>query len=82
MVLSALAEAGNLNITYSNLPTRKVTLRMGQPASRAEITDMLKGIAEANDMTVTGRLAAADLGPPPEVTPTRQRRSSRRSRPR
>ncbi len=73
VVLSALAEAGNLNMAYSNLPERKVTLRMGQPASRAEITDMIKGIAQANDLTVQTEGSLLQISGPAEVSPARQR---------
>lgn len=79
VVLSALAEAGNLNMTYSNVPTRKVTLRMGSAATKAEIVGMLRGIAEANDMKVTESGSLLQLvGPPPEVatTPARQQQQA------
>ncbi|MGH7690445.1 MAG: hypothetical protein ACREN3_12635, partial [Gemmatimonadaceae bacterium] len=73
VVLSALAEAGNVNMSYSNLPERKVTLRMGQPASRAEITDMIKGIAAANDLTVTQTGSLLQITGPQQLTPARAR---------
>jgi type II secretory pathway component GspD/PulD (secretin) len=73
VVLSALAEAGNVNMSYSNLPDRKVTLRMGQPASRAEITDMIKGIAAANDLTVTQTGSLLQITGPEQLTPSRAR---------
>ena len=66
VVLSALAEAGNLNVSYSNLPSRKVTLRMGQSATPAEIAGMIKGIAVANDLKVTENGSLMQIvGPPP-----------------
>ncbi len=67
VVLSALAEAGNLNMTYSNLPSRKVTLRMGSAASKAEIIGMIKGIAEANDLKVTENGTLMQIVGPPVV---------------
>ena len=71
VVLSALAEAGNLNVSYSNLPARKVTLRMGQSATPAEIAGMIKGIAIANDLRVTENGTLMQIvGPPPVVAPT------------
>ena len=71
VVLSALAEAGNLNVSYSNLPQRKITLRMGQSATPAEIAGMIKGIAVANDLKVTENGTLMQIvGPPPVVAPT------------
>ncbi len=68
VVLSALAEAGNVNMSYSNLPERKVTLRMGQPASPTEIADMIRGIAAANDLTVTQTGSLLQISGPPPVS--------------
>jgi general secretion pathway protein D len=73
VVLSALAEAGNVNLAYSNLPERKVTLRMGQPASHAEIVDMIRGIAEANDLTVREEGPLLQITGPQQLSPARQR---------
>jgi type II secretory pathway component GspD/PulD (secretin) len=73
VVLSALAEAGNLNLSYSNLPSRKVTLRMGQSATPAEIAGMIKGIAAANDLKVTENGTLMQIvGPPTVAAPTPQ----------
>jgi general secretion pathway protein D len=73
VVLAALGEAGNVNLTFSNLPARKVTLRMGQPADRAEFASMIRSIAEANDLKVTqtGTLLQV-IGPAPVVAMTTQ----------
>lgn len=53
VVLSALAEAGGLNVTFSNLPNRRTTLRLGQPVPRGEILDVMRGIAESNGLVMT-----------------------------
>ncbi|HEY2849237.1 MAG TPA: hypothetical protein VGI97_05125, partial [Gemmatimonadaceae bacterium] len=53
VVLSAIAEAGGLNVTFANLPSTKVTLRMGQQVSKAEALDVLRGVAEVNGLKVT-----------------------------
>ncbi|MFI5245283.1 MAG: hypothetical protein ACHQQR_08675, partial [Gemmatimonadales bacterium] len=53
VVLSAIAEAGGLNLTLANLPQRNVTLRMGQPASRDEMVTIIRGIAESNGLKVS-----------------------------
>ncbi len=69
VVLSALAEAGGVNLNFSNLPPTKVTLRMGQTADKAEIASMIKAIAEANDMKVTQVGSLIQVTGPP-VVPT------------
>jgi len=69
VVLSALAEAGNINLNFNNLPARKVTLRMGQPADKAEIASMIKAIAEANDLTVSQVGSLMQVAGPPVVAP-------------
>ncbi len=71
VVLSALAEAGKVNLTFNNLPARKVTLRMMQPGDRPEIVSMIKAIAEANDLKVTENGTLLQVaGPPPVATQT------------
>ncbi len=73
VVLSALAEAGNLNMTYSNLPARKVTLRVGNAATKAEIEAMIQAIADANDLKVTHTGSLTQIvGPPVVAAPTPQ----------
>lgn len=71
VVLSALAEAGNLNMTYSNLPARKVTLRMGTTATKAEIESMVQAIADANELKLTHNGSLTQIvGPPVVAAPT------------
>ena len=72
VVLSALAEAGQMNVTFSNLPAKKVTLRMGQPATQAEFRDMIKGIAEVNDLKVTESGNLLTIVGPPAPVPVQQ----------
>ncbi len=52
VVLSALADAGNLNIVYTDLPSSRVTLRMNQPVPRSQILPLLRSIAESNGLRV------------------------------
>lgn len=47
-VVSALADAGGLNLIYSDLPNRLVTLRMNQPVPRDQVRDLLANLARAN----------------------------------
>jgi type II secretory pathway component GspD/PulD (secretin) len=53
VVLSAIAEAGGLNVTLNNIPAKRITLRMGQTISKAGALDVLKGVAESNSLKVT-----------------------------
>ena len=53
LVLSALAEAGRLNLVYSELPSRHVTLRTNQPVPPDQILPLLKSLAASNGLTVT-----------------------------
>lgn len=58
VVLGALAEAGQLNVTFGDVPDRRVTLRLRDPVPRAGMLPLLKSIAQANGMRVEeeGRL--------------------------
>ncbi|MEI6814600.1 MAG: hypothetical protein WCL36_10520, partial [bacterium] len=71
VVLSALAEAGGLNVSLSNLPSRKVTLRMGQTSSKEALLNVMRGVAAANDLKVTESPSLIRIeGPAPAVTQT------------
>ncbi len=53
LVLSALAEAGRLNLVYSELPQRHVTLRTNQPLPPDQVLPLLRSLAAANGLKVT-----------------------------
>ena len=68
LVLSAIAEAGGLNVTLNNIPSRRITLRMGQAVTKAGALDVLKGVAESNALKVTeGPSLIRIEGPPPQT---------------
>ncbi len=46
-VITALAEAANLNVSYGELPARRVTLRLRQAVVRADIPALLKSVAQS-----------------------------------
>ena len=52
LVLTALAEAGGLNVVYGEIPARRVTMRTGQAVPREAIPALLRSIAEANGLRV------------------------------
>ncbi|MES2176725.1 MAG: secretin N-terminal domain-containing protein [Gemmatimonadota bacterium] len=53
VVLSAIAEAGGLNLTLNNIPSKRITLRMGQAISKTGAVDVLRGVAESNALKMT-----------------------------
>lgn len=76
VVLAALAEAGKLNVTFGDIPDRRVTLRLRDPVARSEVPALLKSFAQANSLRVEedGKLlrvvavAANDATPAAEST--------------
>jgi general secretion pathway protein D len=52
-VIIALAEAGRLNVTYGDLPSRRITLRLRQPIQRADVLPLLRSIALSNGLRIT-----------------------------
>lgn len=73
VVLRAIAEAGGLSVTLSNMPSALVTLRLQQPASREAALDALRAVAEGHGITLTeGSAVIRLLGPPRmPITPPR-----------
>jgi len=53
LVLAALAEAGHLNLIYSELPSRRVTLRTNQPVPPDQIMPLLRSLASSNGLKIT-----------------------------
>jgi type II secretory pathway component GspD/PulD (secretin) len=80
VVLSAIAEAGGLNVTYSNLPNTPVTLRMGQAVTKEQAIEILKGIADANQLKVTETATLIRLeGPARAPTPQQQQQTAQQT---
>ena len=52
-VITALAEAAGLNVTFGELAPRRVTLRVRQPVPVDSVRIVLRAIAEANGVRVT-----------------------------
>lgn len=49
-VITALAEAGSLNVSYGELPSRRVTLRLRQPVPTVAIAALLRNLAQSNGL--------------------------------
>jgi general secretion pathway protein D len=47
-VITALAEAANLNVSYGELPSRRVTLRLRQPVAPSAIPALLRSLVASN----------------------------------
>lgn len=52
LVVSALAEAGGLNVVFGDLPARRITLHMKQPILRQEILPLLRSVAQSNGLVL------------------------------
>jgi general secretion pathway protein D len=51
-VITALAEAGGLNVSYGDIPPRRTTLRLHQPIAKVEVLPLLKSVAATNGLQV------------------------------
>jgi type II secretory pathway component GspD/PulD (secretin) len=51
-VITAIAEAGALNVTYGEMPNRRVTLHLRQNVSRADMLPLLRSVAASNGLRV------------------------------
>jgi type II secretion system protein D len=70
VVLSAIAEAGNLSININNPPSGvRVTLRVSAQMTKETAAEMLKQVAEVNGFTVTESPALIRLVGPPKPPP-------------
>jgi general secretion pathway protein D len=62
-VIMAIAEAGGLNVTYGEFPSRRVTLHLPQGLSRADMLPLLRSVASSSGMRVVedGNLLRVEL---------------------
>lgn len=81
VVLSALAQAAGVNVTFSDLPEIRTTLRLGQPVPKEQLVSMMRQVAEGNGLVMRQRGTLihisepgdaeeepeADMGPPPDL---------------
>lgn len=49
-VITALAEAANLNVSYGELPSRRITLRLRQPVPAVAVPALLRNLAVSNGL--------------------------------
>ncbi len=72
VVLNALAEAGNLNVTMTNIPAQRVSVRMGRGAPRDTLVAMIRGLAESNGVRFTAQGSLIRLEGDPSASPAAQ----------
>jgi type II secretory pathway component GspD/PulD (secretin) len=73
VVLDALAAAGDLNVSMTNIPSQRITVHMGRPVDREGMIDVLKNVAEANGLEFTQTPTLIQIsGAPAERGPTPQ----------
>jgi general secretion pathway protein D len=71
-VITALAEAAGINVTYGDLPAKRVTLHMPQPVPKDALPGLLKSIAESNGLDVMeqdGLIHISEAAPGPAGGP-------------
>jgi type II secretory pathway component GspD/PulD (secretin) len=72
VVLDALAAAGDLNVSMTNIPQQRVTVHMGRPVSREGMIELVKSIAESNGLKVTESPTLMQIAGPTPEPPNRQ----------
>jgi len=72
VVLDALAAAGDLNVSLTNIPNTRVTLHMGRPVSREGMIELVKSVAETNGLKVTESATLIQIAGPAPEPPNRQ----------
>jgi type II secretory pathway component GspD/PulD (secretin) len=74
VVLDALAAAGELNVSMTNIPSQRVSVHMGRPVTRDGMVDLVKNVAESNGLKVTETPTLIQIAgtppPPPEARQT------------
>lgn len=81
VVLTALAEAAGVNIVYTDLPDRSVTLRTPEPVPPAEIRALLESVARANGLALETSAGVLRVYRPEEAAPDEEADGGQRTRP-
>ena len=69
VVLDAIAAAGDLNVSFTNIPSQRVSVHLGRPVTRDGMIELLKGVAESNGLKVTESPTLIQIaGPAPDRT--------------
>jgi type II secretory pathway component GspD/PulD (secretin) len=62
-VITALAEAGGINVSYADFPARRFTLHIRQPVPREAVPALLKSIAQTNGLSYRDEGGLVQLAP-------------------
>ena len=79
VVLNALAEAGNLNITMTNVPSQRVTVRMARGFTRDTLVAMIRSLSEANGVKFAAQGSLIQLEGDPALAPAAQQTAAQRA---
>jgi type II secretory pathway component GspD/PulD (secretin) len=72
VVLDALAAAGDLNVSMTNIPSQRVSVHMGRPVTREGMIELVKTVAESNGLKVTETPTLIQIAGTAPSTETRQ----------
>jgi type II secretory pathway component GspD/PulD (secretin) len=72
VVLDALAAAGELNVSLTDIPQKRVSLHMGRPVTRDAMAELLKSYAESQGLKVTVTPGLMQIAGTPAEPATRQ----------
>jgi len=78
LVLDALAAAGQLNVSLSNIPTQRVTMHMAKPVPRDSMAGLLRSVAEQYGLKVTMTPSLIQIAGTP-VDNTRQQQQNQQA---
>lgn len=70
-VIAALATAGGVNVSYGEIPPRKVTLHLNEGVRTGDLRAILRSVAVANGLKVTGDSALVIIEADAPAPPTR-----------
>jgi type II secretory pathway component GspD/PulD (secretin) len=72
VVLDALAAAGELNVSMTNIPAQRVSVHMGRPVTRDGMVELVKNVAESNGLKVTESPTLIQIAGTPPAPDSRQ----------
>jgi type II secretory pathway component GspD/PulD (secretin) len=72
VVLDALAAAGDLNVSMTNIPSQRVSVHMGRPVTREGMIELVKNVAESNGLKVTETPTLIQIAGPQPAPDVRQ----------
>jgi type II secretory pathway component GspD/PulD (secretin) len=77
VVLDAMAAAGELNVSLTDIPQKRVSLHMGRPVNREDMAEIIKSYAESQGLKVTATPGLMQIvGPAPEPVNRQQNQPS------